>query len=155
MKYLSGILRTCMSFALSLVHNLFPLYSKALFTYIYKIHFLFGKLNLVFNLQSTFLLFFLIDSVSITDVLVLFAQLIYCSPSYPKTALAAHTGKFFFSLYANVFIYSETFDNFFCNFLFVSIISAVLFFPSTLTLSSSFYIESGLNKINNNSGATA
>ncbi|XP_053830150.1 protein broad-minded isoform X4 [Vidua macroura] len=31
-------------------------------------------------------------TVSITDVLVLFVQLIYYSPSYPKTALAAHTG---------------------------------------------------------------
>ncbi|XP_053794991.1 protein broad-minded isoform X4 [Vidua chalybeata] len=31
-------------------------------------------------------------TVSITDVLVLFVQLIYHSPSYPKTALAAHTG---------------------------------------------------------------
>lgn len=95
-----------MSFALSLVHNLFPLYSKALFTYIYKIHFLFGKLNLVFNLQSTFLLFFLIDSVSITDVLVLFAQLIYCSPSYPKTALAAHTGKCFFFPYTLMYLFT-------------------------------------------------
>ncbi|NXU37565.1 BROMI protein, partial [Drymodes brunneopygia] len=34
------------------------------------------------------------DSVSITDVLVLFAQLIYYSPSYPNTALAAHTENY-------------------------------------------------------------
>ncbi|XP_039916247.1 protein broad-minded isoform X4 [Hirundo rustica] len=34
------------------------------------------------------------DSVSITDVLVLFAQLIYYSPSYPKTALAEHTDNY-------------------------------------------------------------
>ncbi|XP_063245966.1 protein broad-minded isoform X3 [Prinia subflava] len=34
------------------------------------------------------------NSVSITDVLVLFAQLIYYSPSYPKTALAAHTDNY-------------------------------------------------------------
>ncbi|NXC08592.1 BROMI protein, partial [Orthonyx spaldingii] len=34
------------------------------------------------------------DSVSITDVLVLFTQLIYYSPSYPKTALAAHTENY-------------------------------------------------------------
>uniref|UniRef100_A0A674H2U8 Protein broad-minded n=1 Tax=Taeniopygia guttata TaxID=59729 RepID=A0A674H2U8_TAEGU len=34
------------------------------------------------------------DTVSITDVLVLFVQLIYYSPSYPKTALAAHTENY-------------------------------------------------------------
>uniref|UniRef100_A0A8D0KW78 Protein broad-minded n=1 Tax=Strix occidentalis caurina TaxID=311401 RepID=A0A8D0KW78_STROC len=34
------------------------------------------------------------DSVSITDLLVLFIQLIYYSPSYPKTALAAHTDNY-------------------------------------------------------------
>uniref|UniRef100_A0A8C3R849 Protein broad-minded n=1 Tax=Cyanoderma ruficeps TaxID=181631 RepID=A0A8C3R849_9PASS len=34
------------------------------------------------------------DSVSITDVVVLFVQLIYYSPSYPKTALAAHTDNY-------------------------------------------------------------
>ncbi|KFQ82599.1 Protein broad-minded, partial [Phoenicopterus ruber ruber] len=34
------------------------------------------------------------DSVSITDLLVLFTQLIYYSPSYPKTALAAHTDNY-------------------------------------------------------------
>ncbi|NWX51915.1 BROMI protein, partial [Steatornis caripensis] len=34
------------------------------------------------------------DSVSITDLLVLFTQLIYYSPSYPKTALAAHTENY-------------------------------------------------------------
>uniref|UniRef100_A0A8C3TNW0 Protein broad-minded n=1 Tax=Catharus ustulatus TaxID=91951 RepID=A0A8C3TNW0_CATUS len=34
------------------------------------------------------------DSVSITDVLVLFAQLIYYSPSYPKTALVADTDNY-------------------------------------------------------------
>uniref|UniRef100_A0A8C5NSN6 Protein broad-minded n=1 Tax=Junco hyemalis TaxID=40217 RepID=A0A8C5NSN6_JUNHY len=33
-------------------------------------------------------------TVSITDVLVLFVQLIYSSPSYPKTALAAHTENY-------------------------------------------------------------
>ncbi|XP_053794989.1 protein broad-minded isoform X2 [Vidua chalybeata] len=33
-------------------------------------------------------------TVSITDVLVLFVQLIYHSPSYPKTALAAHTENY-------------------------------------------------------------
>ncbi|XP_050828732.1 protein broad-minded isoform X3 [Serinus canaria] len=33
-------------------------------------------------------------TVSVTDVLVLFAQLIYYSPSYPKTALAAHTENY-------------------------------------------------------------
>ncbi|XP_053830148.1 protein broad-minded isoform X2 [Vidua macroura] len=33
-------------------------------------------------------------TVSITDVLVLFVQLIYYSPSYPKTALAAHTENY-------------------------------------------------------------
>ncbi|KFU90712.1 Protein broad-minded, partial [Chaetura pelagica] len=34
------------------------------------------------------------DSVSVTDLLVLFTQLIYYSPSYPKTALAAHTDSY-------------------------------------------------------------
>ncbi|XP_009323956.1 PREDICTED: protein broad-minded [Pygoscelis adeliae] len=34
------------------------------------------------------------DSVSITELLVLFTQLIYYSPSYPKTALAAHTDNY-------------------------------------------------------------
>ncbi|KAI1240982.1 hypothetical protein IHE44_0009438 [Lamprotornis superbus] len=34
------------------------------------------------------------DSVSITDVVVLFAQLIYYSPSYPKTALVADTDNY-------------------------------------------------------------
>ncbi|KAL2306519.1 hypothetical protein Nmel_004447 [Mimus melanotis] len=34
------------------------------------------------------------DSVSITDVLVLFAQLIYYSPSYPNTALVADTDNY-------------------------------------------------------------
>ncbi|NXF35797.1 BROMI protein, partial [Nyctibius bracteatus] len=34
------------------------------------------------------------DSVSVTDLLVLFTQLIYCSPSYPKTALAAHADNY-------------------------------------------------------------
>ncbi|KAM4784868.1 protein broad-minded isoform 2-T4 [Cyanocitta cristata] len=34
------------------------------------------------------------DNVSITDVLVLFTQLIYYSPSYPKTALAAHSDNY-------------------------------------------------------------
>ncbi|KFQ93711.1 Protein broad-minded, partial [Nipponia nippon] len=34
------------------------------------------------------------DSVSITDLLVLFTQLIYYSPSYPKTALAVHTDNY-------------------------------------------------------------
>ncbi|XP_064505724.1 protein broad-minded isoform X3 [Pseudopipra pipra] len=34
------------------------------------------------------------DSVSITDMLVLFTQLIYYSPSYPKTALTAHTDSY-------------------------------------------------------------
>ncbi|KFP88784.1 Protein broad-minded, partial [Acanthisitta chloris] len=34
------------------------------------------------------------DSVSVTDMLVLFIQLIYYSPSYPKPALAAHTGSY-------------------------------------------------------------
>ncbi|XP_005433974.2 protein broad-minded [Falco cherrug] len=34
------------------------------------------------------------DRVSITDLLVLFTQLIYYSPSYPKTALAAHTDNY-------------------------------------------------------------
>uniref|UniRef100_A0A672TMF3 Protein broad-minded n=1 Tax=Strigops habroptila TaxID=2489341 RepID=A0A672TMF3_STRHB len=34
------------------------------------------------------------DPVSITDLLVLFTQLIYYSPSYPKTALAAHTDNY-------------------------------------------------------------
>ncbi|NXE31944.1 BROMI protein, partial [Ptilorrhoa leucosticta] len=34
------------------------------------------------------------DNVSITDVLVLFTQLIYYSPSYPKTALAAHSENY-------------------------------------------------------------
>ncbi|XP_071293873.1 protein broad-minded isoform X2 [Agelaius tricolor] len=33
-------------------------------------------------------------TISITDVLVLFVQLIYSSPSYPKTALAAHTENY-------------------------------------------------------------
>ncbi|XP_068866995.1 protein broad-minded isoform X5 [Aphelocoma coerulescens] len=34
------------------------------------------------------------DHVSVTDVLVLFTQLIYYSPSYPKTALAAHSDNY-------------------------------------------------------------
>ncbi|XP_010123351.1 PREDICTED: protein broad-minded [Chlamydotis macqueenii] len=34
------------------------------------------------------------DSVSITDLLVLFTQLIYYSPSYPKTALTEHTDNY-------------------------------------------------------------
>ncbi|XP_008937179.1 PREDICTED: protein broad-minded-like, partial [Merops nubicus] len=34
------------------------------------------------------------DRVSITDLLVLLTQLIYYSPSYPKTALAAHTDNY-------------------------------------------------------------
>ncbi|KGL86361.1 Protein broad-minded, partial [Charadrius vociferus] len=34
------------------------------------------------------------DSVSITDLLVLFTQLIYYSPSYPKAALATHTDNY-------------------------------------------------------------
>ncbi|KAK4824056.1 hypothetical protein QYF61_009907, partial [Mycteria americana] len=34
------------------------------------------------------------DSVSITDLLVLFTQLIYYSPSYPKTALAEHADTY-------------------------------------------------------------
>ncbi|XP_031957468.1 protein broad-minded isoform X2 [Corvus moneduloides] len=34
------------------------------------------------------------DNISITDVLVLFTQLIYYSPSYPKTALAAHSDNY-------------------------------------------------------------
>ncbi|XP_032853984.2 protein broad-minded isoform X5 [Tyto alba] len=34
------------------------------------------------------------DSVSITNLLVLFTQLIYYSPSYPKTASAAHTDSY-------------------------------------------------------------
>uniref|UniRef100_A0A8B9ZDH3 Protein broad-minded n=1 Tax=Buteo japonicus TaxID=224669 RepID=A0A8B9ZDH3_9AVES len=34
------------------------------------------------------------DGVSITDLLVLFTQLIYYSPSYPKTALAVHTDNY-------------------------------------------------------------
>ncbi|XP_053918239.1 protein broad-minded isoform X3 [Cuculus canorus] len=34
------------------------------------------------------------DSVSITDLLVLFIQLTYYSPSYPKTALAVHTDNY-------------------------------------------------------------
>ncbi|KFM14108.1 Protein broad-minded, partial [Aptenodytes forsteri] len=34
------------------------------------------------------------DSVSITELLVLFTQLIYYSPSYPKTALAVHTDNY-------------------------------------------------------------
>ncbi|KAF1651391.1 Protein broad-minded, partial [Eudyptes chrysocome] len=34
------------------------------------------------------------DSVSITELLVLFTQLIYYSPSYPKTALATHTDNY-------------------------------------------------------------
>ncbi|NXX19023.1 BROMI protein, partial [Podargus strigoides] len=34
------------------------------------------------------------DSVSITDLLVLFTHLIYYSPSYPKTVLAAHTDNY-------------------------------------------------------------
>ncbi|NXD22821.1 BROMI protein, partial [Spelaeornis formosus] len=34
------------------------------------------------------------DSVSITDVLVLFVQLIYYSPSYPKITLASHTDNY-------------------------------------------------------------
>ncbi|KFP67494.1 Protein broad-minded, partial [Cariama cristata] len=34
------------------------------------------------------------DSVSVTDLLVLFTQLIYYSPSYSKTALAAHTDNY-------------------------------------------------------------
>ncbi|KFV92289.1 Protein broad-minded, partial [Fulmarus glacialis] len=34
------------------------------------------------------------DSISITDLLVLFTQLIYYSPSYPKTAFAAHTDSY-------------------------------------------------------------
>ncbi|NXT00180.1 BROMI protein, partial [Jacana jacana] len=34
------------------------------------------------------------DSVSITDVLVLFTQLIYYSPVYPKTALTTHTDNY-------------------------------------------------------------
>ncbi|XP_065537052.1 protein broad-minded isoform X1 [Lathamus discolor] len=34
------------------------------------------------------------DRVSITDLLVLFTQLIYYSPSYPKTALAGHTDNY-------------------------------------------------------------
>ncbi|KFQ49696.1 Protein broad-minded, partial [Nestor notabilis] len=34
------------------------------------------------------------DRVSITDLLVLFTELIYYSPSYPKTALAAHTDNY-------------------------------------------------------------
>ncbi|NXY41471.1 BROMI protein, partial [Ceuthmochares aereus] len=34
------------------------------------------------------------DSISIADLLVLFTQLIYYSPSYPKTALAVHTDSY-------------------------------------------------------------
>ncbi|KFO62351.1 Protein broad-minded, partial [Corvus brachyrhynchos] len=34
------------------------------------------------------------DNISVTDVLVLFTQLIYYSPSYPKTALAAHSDNY-------------------------------------------------------------
>ncbi|KFV83034.1 Protein broad-minded, partial [Struthio camelus australis] len=34
------------------------------------------------------------DCVSLTDLLVLFAQLIYYSPSYPKTALTVHTDNY-------------------------------------------------------------
>ncbi|KFZ47705.1 Protein broad-minded, partial [Antrostomus carolinensis] len=34
------------------------------------------------------------DSVSVTDLLVLFTQLIYYSPSYPKTALSTHTDNY-------------------------------------------------------------
>uniref|UniRef100_A0A8B9IVJ6 Protein broad-minded n=1 Tax=Amazona collaria TaxID=241587 RepID=A0A8B9IVJ6_9PSIT len=34
------------------------------------------------------------DRVSVTDLLVLFTQLIYYSPSYPKTALAGHTDNY-------------------------------------------------------------
>ncbi|NXU57125.1 BROMI protein, partial [Turnix velox] len=34
------------------------------------------------------------DSVSVTDILVLFTQLIYCSPSNPKTALTTHTDSY-------------------------------------------------------------
>ncbi|XP_048154367.1 protein broad-minded isoform X2 [Corvus hawaiiensis] len=34
------------------------------------------------------------DNISITDVLVLFTQLIYYSPSYPKTPLAAHSDNY-------------------------------------------------------------
>ncbi|NXJ80886.1 BROMI protein, partial [Trogon melanurus] len=34
------------------------------------------------------------DGVSVTDLLVLFTQLIYYSPSYPKTAVAAHTDNY-------------------------------------------------------------
>ncbi|NXU84276.1 BROMI protein, partial [Xiphorhynchus elegans] len=34
------------------------------------------------------------DSVSTTDILVLFTQLIYYSPSYPETAVAAHTDNY-------------------------------------------------------------
>ncbi|KAM9382591.1 protein broad-minded [Phaethornis superciliosus] len=34
------------------------------------------------------------DTISITDLLVLFTQLIYYSPSYPETALAAHTDNY-------------------------------------------------------------
>ncbi|XP_021150133.2 protein broad-minded isoform X1 [Columba livia] len=34
------------------------------------------------------------DNISITDLLVLFTQLIYCSPSYPKAPVAAHADNY-------------------------------------------------------------
>lgn len=100
---------------------------------------LFVKLNLHFNLQSTFLFFFFffLDSVSITELLVLFTQLIYYSPSYPKTALAAHTGKCLFLIYANIYNYNETCGNFSCSFNVGLLFVQIFLFPSSLTFPSS------------------
>lgn len=106
MKYFGSVPGTRISFALSVLLNIDFISKTKHFLRVFSKSILFVKLKLNFNLQSTFLFLFFssIDSVSVTDLLVLFAQYIYYSPSYPKTALTMQTGKYLFLIYAKVYI---------------------------------------------------